>query len=660
MMHSFTRLINSIMRFNCLTRPGCWTRKTFWQPSLAAVMLIMASLLALPSAFAAKLTDIKVNNGPTESKVTLSFDGQPVYAFFSLNSPERVVLDVRQSGNLSGLPLEFSGQNLLKRIRSSTPKDEQSTRLVLELTQKVKTRAVTQQSGNNYTVVITMTAAASAPVRQTQPTLSQNNAPLNQTNTPSPNAGRLTSPATNAESRITSANTTSVAKNPFNNKPTVVVSSENITTNTARPIKTARQTNTASAANSSRVVVAIDAGHGGQDPGAIGQNGLQEKNVTIAIARRLEALLNSDPMFKPVLTRNGDYFISVMGRSDVARKQGANVLVSVHADAAPNRSATGASVWVLSNRRANSEMGNWLEQHEKQSELLGGAGDVLANTASDPYLSQAVLDLQFGHSQRVGYDVATKVLNELQRVGDIHKRRPEHASLGVLRSPDIPSLLVETGFISNSTEERLLGSSAYQEKIAQAIYKGLRSYFLAHPLQADPKVENRPLIETAAVDSSSQRSSVSQPDPVVSNIANSRGSSAAKPVAAGAVTKNRSQIHKVQRGETLSGIASQYGVSMAVLRQNNTLKNDVVWVGQRLKVPASGTAAAAAPKAVAKAKPSKSQQVKHQPVKHEVKRGDTLSAIAARYGVSMSEIERANKIKSGNVQLGQTLTIPQS
>lgn len=648
-------MTHSLTLLNCLTRINGLTQKTRWRRSFTAVMLVIVGLFTLPAAFAAKLTDIKVNNGPTESRVTLSFDGQPVYAFFSLNSPERVVLDVRQSGNLSGLPLEFSGQNLLKRIRSSTPKDAQSTRLVLELTQKAKTRAVTQQSGNNYTVVMTMSAAASAPVRQTQSVLSQNNAPLNQTNTPSPNAGRLTSQAsnTNTASRVTSVNTNSVAKNPFNNKPTVVVSSESVTTNTSRPIKTS------SAANSSRVVVAIDAGHGGQDPGAIGQNGLKEKNVTIAIARRLEALLNSDPMFKPVLTRNGDYFISVMGRSDVARKQGANVLVSVHADAAPNRSATGASVWVLSNRRANSEMGNWLEQHEKQSELLGGAGDVLANTASDPYLSQAVLDLQFGHSQRVGYDVATKVLNELQRVGDIHKRRPEHASLGVLRSPDIPSLLVETGFISNSTEERLLGSSAYQEKIAQAIYKGLRSYFLAHPLQADPKVENRPLIETAAVDSSSQRSGVSQPEPVVSNISsNAQGGrvSATKPVAAGAVTKNRSQIHKVQRGETLSGIASQYGVSMAVLRQNNTLKNDVVWVGQRLKIPASGaTVAAAAPKAVAKAKPSKSQ-----PVKHQVKRGDTLSAIAARYGVSMSEIERANKIKSGNVQLGQTLTIPQS
>ncbi|WP_049613522.1 N-acetylmuramoyl-L-alanine amidase AmiB [Yersinia pekkanenii] len=598
-------------------------------------MLVMVSLFALPSAFAMKLTDIKVNNGPTESKVTLSFDGKPIYAFFSLNSPERVVLDVRQSGNLSGLPLEFSGQNLLKRIRSSTPKDEQSTRLVLELTQKVKTRAVTQQSGSNYTVVITMTSTGGAPA-----TLSQNNTPLNQTNTPSPNAGRLTSQA-NTASAVTRSDTAPAAKNPFNNKPTVVVSSQNTTTNTSRPIKTA------SVANSSRVVVAIDAGHGGQDPGAIGQNGLQEKNVTIAIARRLETLLNNDVMFKPVLTRNGDYFISVMGRSDVARKQGANVLVSIHADAAPNRSATGASVWVLSNRRANSEMGNWLEQHEKQSELLGGAGDVLANTASDPYLSQAVLDLQFGHSQRVGYDVATKVLNELQRVGDIHKRRPEHASLGVLRSPDIPSLLVETGFISNSTEERLLGSSAYQEKIAQAIYKGLRGYFLAHPLQADPKVENRPRIETAAVDSSVPGSSVNQPDAIVSNAQSGRVS-AAKPVATG-----KSQIHKVQRGETLSGIASQYGVSMAVLRQNNTLKNDVVWVGQRLKVPVSGrTVSVAAPKAQVVAK--------NKPIKHQVKRGDTLSAIAARYGVSMSEIERANKIKSGNVQLGQTLTIPQS
>ena len=243
----------------------------------------------------------------------------------------------------------------------------------------------------------------------------------------------------------------------------------------------------ASTSNGEKVVIAIDAGHGGQDPGAIGPGGTREKNVTIAVARKLRSLLNDDPMFKGVLTRDGDYFISVMGRSDVARKQNANFLVSIHADAAPNRDATGASVWVLSNRRANSEMAGWLEQHEKQSELLGGAGDVLANSQSDPYLSQAVLDLQFGHSQRVGYDVATSMIGQLERIGSMHKRRPEHASLGVLRSPDIPSVLVETGFISNNSEERLLASDDYQQQLAEAIYKGLRNYFQAHPMQTGPQ-----------------------------------------------------------------------------------------------------------------------------------------------------------------------------
>jgi N-acetylmuramoyl-L-alanine amidase len=146
-------------------------------------------------------------------------------------------------------------------------------------------------------------------------------------------------------------------------------------------------------------------------------------------------------------------------------------------------------------------MAGWLEQHEKQSELLGGAGDVLANSQADPYLSQAVLDLQFGHSQRVGYDVATSVISQMQRVGNLHKRRPEHASLGVLRSPDIPSILVETGFISNSGEERLLGSDDYQQKIANAIYTGLRNYFTAHPIQSGPRDEQS---QTASAASSNR------------------------------------------------------------------------------------------------------------------------------------------------------------
>lgn len=541
---------------------------------IALITLLM--LIATP-LFAASLSDIKVANGDSQAMITLSFAGQPVYGFFPLHNPERVVLDIRQSGVIQGLPLNFSGENIVKRIRTSTPKDKQSVRLVFELTQSGKTRAVTQRSGNSYKVVFT--------IRGTRPA------------------------ARSAPSRVPTQS--AAASNPFNANPVTAVTS---TTNTVRPGTPLNRNDT--------VIVAIDAGHGGQDPGAIGQNGLKEKNVTIAIARKLKVLLNNDPMFKGVLTRDGDYFISVMGRSDVARKANANVLVSVHADAAPSHAATGASVWVLSNRRANSEMANWLEQKEKQSELLGGAGDLLANSQADPYLSQAVLDLQFGHSQRVGYDIALKVLQQLRGVASLHKRLPEHASLGVLRSPDIPSLLVETGFISNTSEERLLGSSAHQEKIAQSIYKGLRTYFLAHPLQSVPKEENRPAGSQPAI------SVTSHPATGVTQYTGA------------------TQRHTVTRGETLSGIAAKYGVSMATLREMNRLKRDVVWVGQRLKVPAS----AAASRVTAS----------RSPVRHKVVRGDSLTGIAAHYGVSAKAIMQANNLKSTNVMLGQNLKIPAS
>ena len=425
-------------------------RITSW---LAATLMLFSI-----QATAASLSDIQVANGDQQARITISFIGDPEYSF-SPQGKRTVALDIKQSGVLQGLPLQFSGNNLVKSIRAGTPQDTQTLRLLVDLTEDGKTRAVKQQNGSNYTVVFTINADAPPPPPPPPPVV----------------AKRVAAP-------LQPVRPAEPARNPFKSsgseRQTAMTSSQSVT----RPVSRA-------VASDDKVIIAIDAGHGGQDPGAIGPNGTKEKNVTIAIARKLRALLNADPLFKPVLTRDGDYFISVMGRSDVARKQNANFLVSIHADAAPNRDATGASVWVLSNRRANSEMAGWLEQHEKQSELLGGAGDVLANSQSDPYLSQAVLDLQFGHSQRVGYDVATNVLSQLQRVGDLHKRRPEHASLGVLRSPDIPSILVETGFISNTGEERLLGSDNYQQQIAEAIYNGLRNYFMQHPLQSAPRGE---------------------------------------------------------------------------------------------------------------------------------------------------------------------------
>ncbi|CDO16591.1 TPA: N-acetylmuramoyl-L-alanine amidase AmiB [Klebsiella pneumoniae] len=406
--------------------------------------LAAALMLSSLHVTAASLSDIQVSNGDQQARITLSFVGEPEYSF-TPQGKRLVALDIKQTGVLQGLPLQFSGSNLVKSIRAGTPQDTQTLRLLVDLTEDGKTRAVKQQNGANYTVVFTINADAPPPPP------------------PPPVVVKRADP------------------------PPVMTNNQTVTRPAARTVSA-----------DDKVIIAIDAGHGGQDPGAIGPNGTKEKNVTIAIARKLRALLNADPQFKPVLTRDGDYFISVMGRSDVARKQNANFLVSIHADAAPNRDATGASVWVLSNRRANSEMAGWLEQHEKQSELLGGAGDVLANSQADPYLSQAVLDLQFGHSQRVGYDVATNVLSQLQRIGNLHKRRPEHASLGVLRSPDIPSILVETGFISNNGEERLLGSDDYQEQIAEAIYNGLRNYFMQHPLQSAPRGEAAQTASAAA------------------------------------------------------------------------------------------------------------------------------------------------------------------
>lgn len=415
---------------------------------------LMATLVLLcAQAGAASLSDLQVSNGDQQARITLSFIGDPEYAV-SQDGKRTVALDIKQTGVIQGLPLLFSGNNLVKSIRSGTPKDAQSLRLVVDLTENGKAEAVKRQNGGNYTVVFTINADAPPP--------------------PPPVVAKR------VEAPIVAPRPVEPARNPFkaeNDRTTAVTNSNTSTRPAAR----------ASSSNGDKVVIAIDAGHGGQDPGAIGPGGTHEKNVTIAVARKLRSLLNDDPMFKGVLTRDGDYFISVMGRSDVARKQNANFLVSIHADAAPNRDATGASVWVLSNRRANSEMAGWLEQHEKQSELLGGAGDVLANSQSDPYLSQAVLDLQFGHSQRVGYDVATSMIGQLERIGSMHKRRPEHASLGVLRSPDIPSVLVETGFISNNSEERLLASDDYQQQLAEAIYKGLRNYFQAHPMQTGPQ-----------------------------------------------------------------------------------------------------------------------------------------------------------------------------
>jgi len=285
-------------------------------------------------------------------------------------------------------------------------------------------------------------------------------------------------------------------------------------------------------------IVAIDAGHGGDDPGAVGLSGTREKDVALAIALRLESLLKEHKGITPVLIRSGDYYISLRGRIRKARDLKADLFVSIHADAFSNRNAKGASVYVLSKKGASSEAARWLAASENNSDLIGG----VSLDDKDDLLASVLLDLSQNATQAASMDVGQRVLDELSSNGEVHKDQVENAGFVVLKSPDIPSLLVETGFISNRQEERLLRNPRHQQKIASAIYKGIKRYFTLNPPAGT-------VLTQAAPDSSTQ--------------------------------------HRVAKGETLSSIAKRYQVSMQNLREVNGLSSDKIKIGYTLIIPFS-------------------------------------------------------------------------
>lgn len=285
------------------------------------------------------------------------------------------------------------------------------------------------------------------------------------------------------------------------------------------------------------VIVAIDAGHGGDDPGSIGPTGIYEKTVVLQIAKKVEAKINATPGMRAVMTRTGDYFVNLNKRSEIARNSKADLLVSIHADAFTSPQPRGASVWVLSMRRANSEIGRWLEHKEKHSELLGGAGEIIQNTDNEQYLAMTLLDMSMDRSMAISHNIADDVLSHLGKVTKLHKHKPESASFGVLKSPDIPSILVETGFISNHKEERLLSQRDHQNNIAKAVQKGVLRYF--------------------------------ESNPPVNSLMASKGSIK----------------HSVRKGESLSVIAHKYQVTVSSIKKANNLKSNNIRIGQKLAIP---------------------------------------------------------------------------
>ena len=287
------------------------------------------------------------------------------------------------------------------------------------------------------------------------------------------------------------------------------------------------------------IVIAIDAGHGGEDPGSIGGKGNYEKHVTLAVAKKFAALVEKEKGMKPILIRSGDYYVENHKRTEKARAADADLFVSIHADAFTSPKPSGASVWVLDVTRANTEIGRWLEKKEQHSQLLGGAADVIKNTTSERYLVRTLLDMSMDHSMEQGHEVAKTVIKELKTITKMHKRTPQGASLGVLKSPDIPSILVETGFISNHKEEQLLINGWHQNRLAKSIFNGVKKYFK----------ENAPDGTLYA--------------------------------------RNRTLKHKVKRGESLSVVAQNYKISVSDLKKVNNLTSNTLRIGQVLSIPQS-------------------------------------------------------------------------
>jgi N-acetylmuramoyl-L-alanine amidase len=232
--------------------------------------------------------------------------------------------------------------------------------------------------------------------------------------------------------------------------------------------------------------IVVDAGHGGEDPGALGRRGSREKDVTLTIAKRLKDLIDAEPNMRAILTRDGDFFLPLAERVQKARKLRADLFVSIHADSFVRKDARGSSVFALSERRATSEAARWLARKENEADLIGGVNlDV-----KDRYLAQTLLDLSqtatIDHSLRLG----DSVLKRLASVNTLHRGRVEQASFAVLKAPDVPSILVETAFISNPEEEKRLTDEGYQEKLARAILEGIKDYVAKHPPRPAPLVLN--------------------------------------------------------------------------------------------------------------------------------------------------------------------------
>ncbi len=540
----------ALSAFIALIRKGFLVFSRFVPPTLCSqpvrlsrrmwLMLCALVFCWVGIAEAATVKSVRIWRAEDHTRVVLDLDAPVRYNLVLASNPTRIILDVAGTtlnAPLDRLPLALTP---IEIVRSSVV-DDTDLRLVFDLKNKVSPKSflLKKNDTNNDRLVIDLfdgvaspgsVPVASAPVR---------------------------TPGTIAHDASEPANIEALLDNEGAN-------AQKATPKTGSP---------APAPNGGRtILIAVDAGHGGVDSGALGPKNMREKDVTLSIARELTRVINAQPGYSARLTRTGDYFVELQKRRDLARDMKADLFISVHADSFTDASAYGASVFALSRKGATSEMARFLAQRENDSDLIGRVGGVSLED-KDPQLAGVLVDLSMTATVNSSLQVGSSVLSSISGIAPLHAKHVEQAGFVVLKSPDVPSILVETGFISNAGEARKLASADYREQMAEAIFKGVRRYFAQHP----PASSHSPI--TGAVAGKVPTEKISVDKRKLNRVAPTGKKNTISDVSG-------ARKHVVVSGDTLTDIAVQYRVSAANIRNANNMKNDVVKLGQTLKIPA--------------------------------------------------------------------------
>jgi N-acetylmuramoyl-L-alanine amidase len=452
--------------------------------ALVLVVLSFLGLLSMPGqAASVSVQNLRMWRAPDNTRLVFDLSGPLEHKLFSLKNPERLVIDIHSANLNKPLPpMQFNGP-IIKNIRTGH-RGKGDLRIVLDLKRATQPRAFLLKPFQSYGYRLV----------------------IDLDHTPDDNDPEFEK-----------------------DKPAAV------------PPRPTAQSTPALPPRRSEVVVAIDAGHGGEDPGAIGRRyRTREKQVVLSIAKELKRLVDREKNMRAIMTRKGDYFVPLAKRVQMAQNARADIFISIHADSLPKKNVRGASVYALSQRGATSRLAKRLADQENASDYIGG---ILEN--KDPIVQKVLVDLNQTSTIVDSLALGRDILSKLKRVGHIHSHNVEQAGFAVLKSPFMPSVLVETAFISNPSEEKRLRTRRFQQQMARGIFDGIKRYVKRKNLRPSPR----------AVPSGTAR------------------------------RNNNQRVHVVRRGETLSGIAQKYGVTLRTLRVANNKSGTSVQAGESLLIP---------------------------------------------------------------------------